>query len=149
MVDGQIIVPLKQELKDDGYVDVGFKTKNERQKIRKKIIAKEQEFVKKHKPYCFRCAYADLQEKQEQLFKRGKGGKAKFEEDVKVDLDLESYGKISRFKLLSESPVREHKLIDGIKTFIETALLKRFRCKERGCSIKVQTDLLEEKNANK
>jgi len=133
-MEGPIITPLKQEHKDQGIIDVGMGHRNYRFKYRKLIIAAEQEHKRTHKPYCFRCAYIDLEQQQEKEW-RSKGARTgvQTQENVPITLNLKDYGEDKRFKLLGTSPLPEEILQDGLKNEIIRKQWAEYQCKIRGC----------------
>ena len=104
--------------------------------FRKKNVAKETEYTKAHKPYCFRCAKIDF-EKNVSDAVREKQLNVNEEKEIDVDriykIDLDTYGAPKRFKLVRTEEVFEDKLIDGIRNSVQTGYNISYECSERGC----------------
>jgi len=119
--------------------------------FRKKNIAKEQEYTEKHEPYCFRCAKVDFEKAVSDTMREKQ---LNTNEDLEIDtdkfykVDLEKYGDIKRFKLIRTQPVKEDKLMDGIRNSVLTGYSISYQCVERGCNICVfvPLDVYEERN---
>ena len=112
-----------------------------------KIAKKQQEFQRKEEPFCSRCARLDVEEKIHRLKEKAENkifGRFEKAEEVE-DLDFDAYGESKRFEVLDTSPVREVKLIDGIRKEFETGSWENFRCKERGCGLSVFVEKKEDK----
>lgn len=140
MVDAGVIVPLSEDAKKEGIIDVSqFGKKSYKMRYRAEIVKKNQEYLKKFKPYCFTCAYKDLQEAQES--KARSLNRIHMSDHFEVKLDLESYGKESHFKLLSVIDHPEEILLDGLKKEIVRKELYEYQCKARGFGLSMFTPL--------
>jgi len=127
---------------DKEYIDITKKNKSQKEQLRQQITLLQQKNHEQYKPYCFRCAYLDIQEEQARIWKnKGTTAGAKNQDDTKVALDLEKYSEPSRFKKIGESPIKETKLLDGIKIWVEQNKYIEYSCKERGCRISIQTPI--------
>jgi hypothetical protein len=132
-----IIQPIKSEI-DPEIIDIGFKRKTEREKFIVLLVEKEQEFVRKHKPYSYRCAKADFEAEQERIFKTKGRSVADRIENVKINnFDFDQYGEDKRFKLIKTEPAMETKLMDGIKASIQTGEYNFYQDKQFGNKIAV------------
>ena len=119
--------------------------------FRKKNVAKEQEYTEAHKPYCFRCAKIDFEKAVSDTMREKE---LNTDENLEIDtdkfykVDMEKYGDLKRFKLLRTQPVKEDKLMDGIRNSVLVGYNLSYQCVERGCNICVfvPLDVYEERN---
>ncbi len=134
--------PTPEELRN--YTPVGYVTI---QKKHKKIrVEKEQEYVKKHEPFCARCADLDFtdmwEDKLKEISRKIEGGGKIDETKITFNFpDLDKYGKKERFKKVSISPIVRDVIVDGVKVPKKVGDWYNYRCKERGCGIAVEIAL--------
>ena len=136
MVQGTILRP-QTELEKTQYKEMG--SKDFQYEFRKKLITKEQEYVKAHKPFCYRCAKMDFEDKiSTRVTESGRmSGDLTLEQikSMKIDIgDLDDYGKPEKFtKHKDNQEVIENKIMDGIRTPVVVGHNKAYKCKQRGC----------------
>ncbi len=134
--------PTPEELRN--YTPVGFITIEK--EFRKERIAKEQEYVKLHKPYCARCAdldFTDMWEDKKKELAR-KVSKDGLVDETKIAFskpDLDKYGDMDRFEKKTESPIIREVVVDGVKVPKLVGHYHEYECKIRGCGMAVSTPL--------
>ncbi len=105
-----VIRPATTEEKKD-FVEI---RQHVRLPFEKKLAVKRLEFTKAHKPFCARCAQLDYKDKVEEVkreLERSNGiAQSDDEKIMKIDFDIDEYGKASRFELLEVSEIREQNL---------------------------------------
>jgi len=119
--------------------------------FKKKNVAKESEYTSKHKPYCFRCAKVDFEKSVSEAMREKS---LHTDEDKEIDVNkiykvnLDKYGDSTRFKLVRTEPVKEDKLIDGIRNSVLTGYALSYECVERGCKncVFIPLDVYEKRN---
>ena len=131
-----IIRPATEAEKKD-YIEIG--SRNFRDEFRMKAVQKEQEHVKKFKPYCFKCAMMDFNIKVDNYIRKLKNvaeGSATVENTERLKMkpvDLDKYGEKSYFNMDEPIEVRETQVLDGIKQPNVLINYKvKFTCKNRG-----------------
>lgn len=137
----------RNEMKIVGEKDITYH-------FRKKNVAKEGEYTKNHKPYCFRCAKVDFEVSVSEAIREKR---LNTDEDKEIDVDkiykvnLDKYGNEDRFELVRTKPINEDKLIDGIRNSVLTGYALNYVCKERGCknSVFVPLKTYEERQKSK
>jgi len=145
-------------IREKDYIEV--LSDNIQKRFRKELIELEQEYVKRHKPFCYRCAKIDFQNKLAKAIKErqvqvesAEGGNPDIIglEYQKIMLDdLSIYGDIKRFELLKEEEVNADKVIAGVKTPTLACIRQNFRCTVRKCGYAVEVPVrLWEKRSGK
>jgi len=112
--------------------DIMFRQKTEREKFIAKLRELESQYTKEHKPFSYRAAKYIFEEQQDALFKKKGRFVADKVENVKIDLDLNKFGDIKRFNVLSKKDAIENKLIDGIRTAVKVGEYVEYQDKEFG-----------------
>ena len=136
MVQGSIFRKQTDEEKVD-FKEI--KSKDFQHEFRQKLIKKEQEYVKAHKPFCFRCAKLDFESKvTDRITEAGRvSGDLSLEQlkTMKIDTShLDDYGKPEIFtKFKDDKDVIENKVIDGIRSPFMVGTNESYKCKKRGC----------------
>jgi hypothetical protein len=136
MPEETILRPLNQSEKRE-MVELDGKKSSYEIEFKKIVDAKEQEFVKRHEPYCARCAKIDFYDNVSKFLsektRRGDTESLTTKEILnKCVPNLDSYGKPSHFDLLDESEVTEMKIQDGVRVPIITGSHKNYKCNVRG-----------------
>ena len=112
-----------------------------------------QKFAKKYLPFDEQCARSDFVDKLEDVERESERsyGYVRKEDLDKVSVDIESYGKIDRFEIVTEDEETEFQIIDGIKKSVKIGWTIKYRCKRRdhGISVFVPTDEYEERKGVK
>ena len=136
MVEATILRQQTEEEKRQ-FKEIG--SKDFQSEFRKKLIKKEQEYVKVHKPFCYRCAKMDFEDRIAKSVKESGrvSGELTLEQikSMKIDIgDLENYGKPEKFTKHKENQeIIENKIMDGIRTPVVVGHNESFKCKKRGC----------------
>ncbi len=129
------------------YQDIGVNREHTVSEIfRKKNTEMQAKYTREHKPYCFRCANLDFDdsiERQKQESIRSHGFINWKEISIEIP-DLDKYGNINRFQFLKKSPIRQEKIIDGVRVPIVSAYWHEFTCKTRNCGHSVEVPLKDE-----
>lgn len=131
--------PTVEELRN--YTPIGYDSIEKN--FRKARIATEQEYVKKHEPFCARCAdldFKDMWEAKKKELER-KIGKDKSLNETKLSFnypDLEKYGLKERFDLKTKSPIIRDIVSDGVKIPRQVGEYYEYICKTRACGIAVE-----------
>lgn len=118
MSDEFILRPLTTDEKRN-TIEVGENTY--RKEFRKRLSKKEQEYTKKHLPFCARCANFDFAEAVEKYVReKNKRGVTISIRDTEIaeqlSKDLDQYGKPDRFTLLDEAEAWEPRIVGHTKT---------------------------------
>ena len=132
----------RQQTKEEqaNFQELGTKTPYEN--FRNKVIQKEQEFTKKHKPYCARCAKIDWKDEYEKSIKEASRKKGQV---TMPEIELAQYGDIARFKLLSTTEAIETIRVNDISKGILIGHHENYMCKTRNCGIAVFVPIEEKK----
>lgn len=134
--------PTPEEL--NNYTPVGFETVEKR--FKKKRVEAEQKYVKKHEPFCARCADLDFNDMWESKKKELERKLGRDVNETKLDFkfpDLSKYGDIDRFELKNKSPIIENVVMDGAKVPTLKGNHYNYVCKVRGCGIAVDVPKID------
>lgn len=127
--------PTAEEKRD--FIVIG--QKDYKYKFNEKNTAKQQEYTIKHKPYCFRCAKMDFEDKIDLILKEASRGNLGDDKAFKVeDADLNKYADPKRFNLIKTSPAMDRPRGNYTNLQIQTGIMEHYVCKERGCKIVVE-----------
>jgi len=108
--------------------------------FRQKNIEYESKYTKANKPYCFRCAKLDFEDK----VSSAKREMQRAVDGTEIDMtnidklyksDLNDYADPKNFKLERTQEIWEDKLMDGIRTSVHTGYSLSHKCVKRGCNI--------------
>lgn len=117
MVEASIVGAINQQ--DARFKDVEnvrkYDRNNYRKVVMKELVALQQEFTIKQKPFDFRSAKVDFEFAQEDAFRRGKRNGARRVDDVKIEMDFSKYGDSKRFELINSQPIVETRVQDGVR----------------------------------
>ncbi len=143
-------VPTAEERQD--YSQVGETTP--RMKFLKELSFVSAGFVKEHKPFDSQCAKLDFSDKLEKIERESqrKFGYVRQSDIVNLKFDdLEKYGDIKRFELVSDNDVLEFQNINMTKTAVVTGHDMSYECKERrhGICVFVPNEVYEERFGKK
>lgn len=133
--------PTDSEKKD--FTDLFTKQRNYERMMRLKISEMETDYLGiRHIPFCRRCAKAEFDDAYDRLkveIQRSRQPMDAVQERVKdLQINLDDYAKADLFEFIGESPAMENRLIDGIKRQDVDGYYFGFRCKRRGCVIKIR-----------
>lgn len=136
MVDTTMFRAMSSEESKD-YTMVGKKTPWE--EFLKGLAVVEQKFAKEHKPFDGQCAKQDFKDEMRRVETESIRSIGFVQEaDLRaIKLDLDSYGKESRFELLSEDEDMQDKVIEGMRTQVSIGWTLKYRCKNRGHGVSV------------
>jgi len=120
---------------------------------RQHLISIEKEQVKKHLPFCYRCAKMDLQDLiDKKMIETVRSESKLVETSPKIELEkidfVQKYGE-KNFEMLGSSEVIEKKLLDGIRAPVKTGYQYEYKCKKRGCWCSVFVPLSEHEKRQK
>ena len=114
-----------------------------------KLALVEQTFAKEHAPFDGACAKQDFRDRMDTIEREGERsvGFVREREANSINLDLNIYGDIDRFELVSEDEDLQDKLVDGMRTQVKIGWTMKYRCKKRGhgVSVFVPTMVYEER----
>ncbi|MEK6884057.1 MAG: hypothetical protein AABY22_30795 [Nanoarchaeota archaeon] len=135
--------PTTEELRN--YIPVGMQTLEK--KFKQLRVGMEQEFVRKHKPYCARCAdldFKDVWEEKKRELERKVGPQVVVDTKIIFSYpDLDKYGIESRFELKNKTPIIRDVIMDGVRVPKLVGHYFEYVCKERGCGRAVEVPLAE------
>lgn len=134
MVNATVIRPATVDEKKE-FIELGHPTFHN--VIRKKVIEEESKHTKAHRPFCFRCAKLDVQDKVDSIMKENSrmsehGTPQNRIEKIEMS-NFSEYGNPKMFTLLDTKEINEDKLLDGIRTSVLVGYNMIYRCKKRGC----------------
>ena len=135
------------------FIDIKNRLPDAKKLYRAKNVEEEQKHVRARKPYCFRCAKQDFEDKIDDSLRKVIRDRELNEDDYKLDvnsMDLSKYGAKDRFKLLAEQEEVDTVLLPGRSKKSEVIGTKQiFQCKDCGAKITVsqplQDDVIETK----
>lgn len=146
---------LRRSLTPDEKTDmIELGTETYEDAFRRILHAKEQEYVKAHKPYCTKMAHEDFEDTVNMKMASMKRAPKSQIENIKLNqlgINLEKYGDLKNFELLSETDVQEDKLQDGMKTQVITGVYRNyvFKGTKYSVSVYVPNKTLEAERAAK
>lgn len=122
---------------ENDFIDL--KKSNFKKEIRKKMVDKEQEHVKDHKPYCFKAAKVYVDNLIADRLRRAQNVAGEFSlEELKLDkLDLDQFGDLKKFKHIGDTEVQEQLRVGTSTQTIITGTNKRYIWKDGGYTIDV------------
>jgi hypothetical protein len=134
------IQPINPDVKSrEEIIDVVYDGKTEREKFIKELRAYQRKCVIAHQPFSYRAAKDAFIEEQTKQWSKNGSRAGDSVENVKVDkFNFSKYADKSRFKLLRKTPINAQKLIDGIRTNVETGMWHDFQDKNNGHKISVE-----------
>jgi len=103
------------------------------------LSKKGQEFVKNHLPFDFQCARIDYEDEVEKRTKESERtyGYVRHEVISSIKLDLDAYGKESRFEIVEKDEEVEMQNINNVRTSVKVGWTVKYRCKQRGHGVSV------------
>ena len=135
------------------YNDINKKKRDPKTIFRQLNVQEEQKHVKKHEPYCFRCAKFDFEDMIDKTQKNVSRGGLVDESDLKINLDkidLKKYSDIKRFTLLAESDAVDSVLIiGGHRKTSKIGINMSYQCNECNAKITVFEPTPEKNKENK
>ena len=139
--------PTTEELRN--YIPTGFQTIEKRFRVNR--VKVEQEHVKKHKPYCARCAdldFTDMWENKKKELERQVGvGEQGDQTSITFDFpDLEKYGNEDRFDLTGKQPIIREVINDGVRVPKKVGEYFEYRCKVRKCGHSIEVPFIDYMN---
>lgn len=121
---------------------------NFEKRFRRELVQVQLEYVKKHKPFCYRCAKIDFLEKLNTMSRETQFTSEQDKESPSTIVyenllpkDVNAYGDSKRFELLKEEEVFADQLISGVKVPNLIGVRQIFRCKNRKCGHAVEVPL--------
>jgi len=124
-------VPTNEEMQDYNQLG-GVSPKN---RFLKELATVEMSFVKEYKPFDAQCAKLDFADKIEKIERESqrKYGYVRASDVIRMKFDdLERYGDMKRFELVSDDEVLEFQNINQTKTAVATGRNMSYVCKDRG-----------------
>lgn len=120
---------------DKDYIDVREFTPEK--KFKKELDAVEQEYVKRHEPYCARAARLDFRTKLAQIKQNLQEKKDLKEEDIKFNIDYEKYGNPKDFRLVTTKKSFDEKQVGLTKQKILIGMSEVYIHKPTGSGVTV------------
>lgn len=141
------IIRPQTALEKRDFQDIGTgKEETIRKKFKELIVEEESKNTRQHKPFCYRCAKIDFEQKlirakEEQLLKQGYIDMGEIDFELP---DLEQYKDLNRFNLIKKTPIRGNKVVDGIKVPYLVGHYFEYKCKTRGCGNSVEVPIRDD-----
>jgi hypothetical protein len=143
--------------KEDDFVNIGTSGKgrgarNIFENFRKKLVEKEQEYVKAYKPYYFKGAKTEWEDKvKTRLAQLGLREDQVTEEQLKINIDLDYYGDLKNFTLHKTVPDEEEVRINLTVQKVLRGYKEYYSWKATGYEIVVfvPLDVWEQRNKRK
>jgi len=131
MAEGEFALRKLSQEEKRTTVEIGEETYNK--EFKKRLVVEEQKCVKKHVPFCARCAKFDFSENVETLIRESrKRGQTLTIRDVgivdQVAKNFDEYSKPSRFKLLDEAEVVEFTIVGNVRVPTVTGMNLNYVC---------------------
>ena len=122
---------------ENDFIDL--ESTNFKKKIKKQMVEKEQEYVKQHKPYCFKAAKVYVDNLVADRLRRAQDVAGEFSlEQLKLHkLDLDQFGDLKRFKHLGDVKVEEQVTVGLSKQTVLTGMSQRYIWKDGGYAVDV------------
>ena len=147
---------IEKNLKAGGFKDITSWRQTDIEQIElKKISEISFEYTyKKREPFCNSCAVHALHDKIDEIedsIRRKALGRRDNKSEVVLDINIDynRFGGLKNFELESTEPLKEEKLLDGIRTSAITGEWRKYKCKRCGCYHEIQFDKEELENGKK
>lgn len=107
----------------------------------RKMAEVEARYTKEHNPFDMPCARMDFKDNMEKLEKESERRygyvDTKYVSDGIAKFDLEKYGDMGRFELISDDEDMTDRVIEGTRTQVVIGHTLKYKCGERGHGISV------------
>ena len=145
MSDISIFRPASEDEKKD-FIELTHSRKSVMNLFLGKLADKQQECQRNHLPFCSHCARLDFDKKVRDVEIDVAATAVSKTANTTTNVNFNQYTGLDKFEMLDTKPIKEVKLLDGLKT---TAIIgKRFtmKCKNRGCGLvmDIENEDLEE-----
>lgn len=117
----------------------------------KKLIAKQQEFTKLGKPFCFRCAKIDLKNLIDDQIREHESKQRGYVKFDKINIEfpnLAQYSDLERFEVTADREILEP-ANPKKGTPAQIVVSKEYKCKRRGCGISIMNNDVKTEDLSK